>query len=148
MSDYSLVPVDYQPDFGNVSLVPVDHDPFIEEGEAHEAQTPLGQAQQAQTATPEQVDQSQQPAPVVRLYVGRPPNNTETSESTQSNASTSQSPAPTSNAVTHQQVLQGAINQFYPGAEFTGLAQQAYRDGQYGNAIGYGVGALADSCWR
>ena len=28
MPDYSLVPVDYQPDFSEVSLVPVDHDPF------------------------------------------------------------------------------------------------------------------------
>jgi hypothetical protein len=28
MPDYSLVPVDHQPDFGDVSLVPVDHDPF------------------------------------------------------------------------------------------------------------------------
>jgi hypothetical protein len=38
VSDYSLVPVDHQPDFENVSLVPVDHDPFIEEGEAQQAQ--------------------------------------------------------------------------------------------------------------
>jgi hypothetical protein len=30
MADYSLVPVDYQPDFGNVSLVPVDYNPFPE----------------------------------------------------------------------------------------------------------------------
>ena len=28
MGDYSLVPVDHQPDFDGVSLVPVDHDPF------------------------------------------------------------------------------------------------------------------------
>jgi hypothetical protein len=28
MPDFSLVPVDHQPDFENVSLVPVDHDPF------------------------------------------------------------------------------------------------------------------------
>lgn len=28
MSDYSLVPVDHQPDFDDVSLVPVEHDPF------------------------------------------------------------------------------------------------------------------------
>ena len=28
MPDFSLVPVDYQPDFGDVSFVPVDHDPF------------------------------------------------------------------------------------------------------------------------
>ena len=28
MADFSLVPVDHQPDFDDVSLVPVDHDPF------------------------------------------------------------------------------------------------------------------------
>lgn len=28
MSDFSLVPVDHQPEFGEVSFVPVDHDPF------------------------------------------------------------------------------------------------------------------------
>lgn len=28
MSEFSLVPVDHQPDFSDVSLVPVDHDPF------------------------------------------------------------------------------------------------------------------------
>lgn len=44
-----------------------------------------------------------------------------------------------------QQMQQGAINQFYPGAQFSGLALQAYKNGQYGNAIGYGIGAVADS---
>lgn len=29
MADYSLVPVDHQPDFGDASLVPVEHDPFV-----------------------------------------------------------------------------------------------------------------------
>ena len=28
MPGYTLVPVDYQPDFGDYSLVPVDYDPF------------------------------------------------------------------------------------------------------------------------
>ena len=28
MPDYSLVPVDYPPDFDDHSLVPVDYDPF------------------------------------------------------------------------------------------------------------------------
>jgi hypothetical protein len=32
MADYSLVPVDYQPDFENVSLVPVDYNPFADSG--------------------------------------------------------------------------------------------------------------------
>lgn len=30
MPDYSLVPVDYQPDFFDFSLVPVDYDPFAD----------------------------------------------------------------------------------------------------------------------
>jgi hypothetical protein len=32
MPDYSLVPVDNQPDFGDVSFVPVDYDPFGDDG--------------------------------------------------------------------------------------------------------------------
>jgi hypothetical protein len=32
MADFSLVPVDYQPDFSDFSLVPVDYDPFGADG--------------------------------------------------------------------------------------------------------------------
>ncbi|WP_298255853.1 hypothetical protein [Bradyrhizobium sp.] len=46
MSDFSLVPVDHQPDFEDVSLVPVDHDPFGADGVTRQAQ--LGQAKPAQ----------------------------------------------------------------------------------------------------
>ena len=45
MPDYSLVPVDYQPDFDDYSLVPVDHDPFAAEGVAQQSQIQLAQAQ-------------------------------------------------------------------------------------------------------
>ncbi|MGY4474633.1 hypothetical protein [Bradyrhizobium sp. USDA 3364] len=38
MPDYSLVPVDHQPDFDDYSLVPVDHDPFAANGLAQQAQ--------------------------------------------------------------------------------------------------------------
>ena len=38
MPDYSLVPVDYQPDFDDHSLVPVDYDPFAADGVAQQAQ--------------------------------------------------------------------------------------------------------------
>ena len=41
MPDYSLVPVDYQPDFGDYSLVPVDHDPFAADGPIQQARTQL-----------------------------------------------------------------------------------------------------------
>ena len=52
MPDYSLVPVDYQPDFDDYSLVPVDHDPFAADGLTQQAQIQLAQAQpQQQPAT-------------------------------------------------------------------------------------------------
>ena len=38
MPDYSLVPVDHQPDFDDHSLVPVDHDPFTADGLTQQAQ--------------------------------------------------------------------------------------------------------------
>jgi hypothetical protein len=53
MPDYSLVPVDYQPNFDGYSLVPVDYDPFAAEGAVQQAQI-----QQAQPQGPPQ----QQPA--------------------------------------------------------------------------------------
>jgi hypothetical protein len=94
VSDYSLVPVDYPPDFENVSLVPVEHDPFIEDDEAQQAQTQQAQAQQAQTPpAPPQNQPQQPPAGVSRLYVGRPPNSTQSSAP--SSGSTPQPTAPT-----------------------------------------------------
>jgi hypothetical protein len=41
MPDFSLVPVDYQPDFGDVSLIPVDHDPFSADDMIQQARTQL-----------------------------------------------------------------------------------------------------------
>src|ERR1700688_2777796 len=57
MPDYSLVPVDYQPDFDDYSLVPVDHDPF-----AADALPQQAQFQQPPTPTPPAQPQPQQPA--------------------------------------------------------------------------------------
>ncbi|WJR76474.1 DUF6883 domain-containing protein [Bradyrhizobium sp. NP1] len=48
MPDFSLVPVDHQPEFENVSLVPVEHDPFGDDGVTQPVQ---GQAQAAPTQT-------------------------------------------------------------------------------------------------
>ena len=48
MPDYSLVPVDHQPDLDDHSLVPVDHDPFAADGLAQQAQFQLAQAQPQQ----------------------------------------------------------------------------------------------------
>ena len=45
MPDYSLVPVDYQPEFEGVSLVPVDYDPLSAKGTTQQAQDQPVQAQ-------------------------------------------------------------------------------------------------------
>jgi hypothetical protein len=45
MRDYSLVPVDYQPEFDDHSLVPVGYDPFATDGVAQRPQIQLAQAQ-------------------------------------------------------------------------------------------------------
>ena len=45
MPDYSLVPVDYQPDFGDYSLVPVDYDPFAADDVIQQSQIQQAQAQ-------------------------------------------------------------------------------------------------------
>ena len=45
MPDYSLLPVDHQPDFDDHSLVPVEHDPFAGDGVAQQAQIQPVQAQ-------------------------------------------------------------------------------------------------------
>jgi hypothetical protein len=45
MPGYSLVPVDYQPDFDGYSLVPVDYDPFAADGPAQQAQIQQAQAE-------------------------------------------------------------------------------------------------------
>ena len=52
MPDYSLVPVDHQPDFDDYSLVPVDYDPFAADGVTQQAQIQQpAQPQAASTAT-------------------------------------------------------------------------------------------------
>jgi Domain of unknown function (DUF4329) len=48
MPDFSLVPVDHQPDFSDVSLIPVDHDPFGADGAVQQGQAQLAQTQPAQ----------------------------------------------------------------------------------------------------
>jgi hypothetical protein len=45
MPNYSLVPVDYQPQFDDPSFVPVDHDPFAADGVTQQPQIQLAQAQ-------------------------------------------------------------------------------------------------------
>jgi hypothetical protein len=54
MPDYSLVPVDYQPDFDDYSLVPVDYDPFAADGVAQQSQIQQAQAQVQPQGPPQQ----------------------------------------------------------------------------------------------
>jgi hypothetical protein len=54
MPDYSLVPVDHQPDFDDHSLVPVDHNPFAMDGPAQQAQIQQAQAQVPLQGSPQQ----------------------------------------------------------------------------------------------
>ncbi|WJR77948.1 hypothetical protein [Bradyrhizobium sp. NP1] len=54
MPDYSLVPVDHQPDFDDYSLVPVDHNPFAAGVPAQQAQIQQTQAQVPPQGSPQQ----------------------------------------------------------------------------------------------
>src|SRR5664279_1629025 len=53
MPNYSLVPVDHQPDFDDYSLVPVDHDPFAGDGLVQHWRVQQAQAQ-PQSPPPQQ----------------------------------------------------------------------------------------------
>ena len=64
MPDYSLVPVDYQPDFDDYSLVPVDHDPFAADGVAQQSQI---QQAQAEPQGPPQQQPGKEPANPIPL---------------------------------------------------------------------------------
>jgi hypothetical protein len=59
MPDYSLVPVDHQPDFSDYSLVPVDYDPFSAGGAPQQVQA---QPEQIQPAQGQPQSPPQQPA--------------------------------------------------------------------------------------
>jgi hypothetical protein len=61
MPGYSLVPVDYQPDFDGYSLVPVDYDPFAADGLTQQAQFQQPPAP-TQPAQPQPQTEPQQPA--------------------------------------------------------------------------------------
>jgi hypothetical protein len=64
MADFSLVPVEHQPDFSDASLVPVDHDPFADDGATQQAQTQIRAAPtQTQPAQAQPQSPLQQPVP-------------------------------------------------------------------------------------
>ena len=70
MPDYSLMPVDHQPDFDDYSLVPVDHDPFAADDPAQQALIQLTQFQQP--PTPTQPAQPQTPPQQPATGAGQP----------------------------------------------------------------------------
>jgi hypothetical protein len=76
MPDFSLVPVDHQPDFSDVSLIPVDHDPFSADGANQQVQAQPGQTQPAQIQTPA--------TGFIQPGVGAPANNAQVPESGES----------------------------------------------------------------
>jgi hypothetical protein len=67
MPGYSLVPIDYQPDFDDHSLVPVDYDPFAADGPAQQAQIQQPQAQPQGPPQQQPATGAGQPEPVRRL---------------------------------------------------------------------------------
>jgi hypothetical protein len=67
MPDYSLVPVDYQPDFDDYSFAPVDHDPFAADGLTQQAQL-----QQPPTPTQPVQPQPQSPPQQPATGAGQP----------------------------------------------------------------------------
>ncbi|HEX5242553.1 MAG TPA: DUF4951 domain-containing protein [Tepidisphaeraceae bacterium] len=70
MPDFSLVPVERQPDFADVSLVPVDHDPFGDDGVTQQTQAQPGQTRAQSTQSqliqiqPQGQPQSAPPNPI------------------------------------------------------------------------------------
>ena len=79
MPDYSLVPVDYQPDFDDYSLVPVDYDPFAADGLAQQAQfqqPPTPTQPQAHRRRNSQRREPVNPMPVRRLQAVAPADRT------------------------------------------------------------------------
>jgi len=67
MSGYSLVPVDYQPDFGDYSLVPIDYDPFAADGPVQQSRSnKLRPSRKARRSNSQQREPAN-PMPVRRL---------------------------------------------------------------------------------
>ena len=53
MPNYSLVPVNHQPEFDDYSLVPVDHDPFAADRATQQPQIQQAQAQVSPQGSPQ-----------------------------------------------------------------------------------------------
>lgn len=151
MVDYSLVPVEHQPDFENVSLVPVDHDPFSADGVTQQAQFQDSQTQPGSQPQPQQSPTGG----------GQPAVNGPTTGSVSSGSNGSAADGNTATGLNQpisapgsvsgggsqsfaKGLLQATINAV-PGAYHSGLAQQQFRQGNYGAGTLYGLEALTDA---
>jgi len=161
MDDFSLVPVDHQPEFDDFSLVPVDYDPFSADGTTQQAQTQTSTAGLAQpgVGTPAS---NVEAATSGESYDPNSPSGVSGSGQPNNSPAAPISPPGTLALVNQQQpggsglasggdsssfgksLLQGAINAV-PGAYYSGLAQQQFRQGNYGAAALYGAESLVDA---
>jgi len=143
MPDFSLVPVDHQPDFGGVSLVPVDYDPFSADGVTQQAAAPggpHGPDLQPSSGVPSSGQPYNPSAAPISPPVKPVPAN-------QQQPGDMSGPGPASGGDSPsfgKSLLQGAFNAV-PGAYHSGLAQQQFRQGNYGAATLYGAEALVDA---
>lgn len=152
MDDYSLVPVEHQPDFENVSLIPVDHDPFGDSGTLQQAQFQQPQAQSAPQPQPQQSATGASRPAVNGAATGNVPVGSSGGLGGGNAGSGLNNPTSAPGSVSNgdsssfgKGLLQGTINAVVPGAYHSGLAQQQFRQGNYGAATLYGAEALADA---
>ena len=166
MDDFSLVPVDHQPDFDDVSLIPVDHDPFGDSGTVQRAPTqpaqiPIQSPQtqpQTQQAQPEPQTQAQQSVteanqpgvngPATSSIPGGSSGGAGVGNAGIDPSNPTSGPGSASGSASSsigKGLLQATINAVVPGAYYSNLAQQQFRQGNYGAATVYGVAALGDA---
>lgn len=169
MDDFSLVPVEHRPDFEDVSLVPVDHDPFGVDGVPRQVQAQ--QAPQVQAQAPLAQTQPQQLATTIwQPNIGGPSSDAPTATSSdpvQPNGppavpiSAPDTPAPASQQQSGEvsspgpasggdgssfgkRLLEGFVDAV-PGAHYARLAQEQFRQGNYGAAAVYEAAAFGDA---
>jgi hypothetical protein len=141
--DYSLVPVDYQPDFSDYSLVPVDYDPFSDDGVTRQAAA-SGESYDPDLESASGVPVSGQPSNPSAAPMSPPG---QPAPANQQQLGDMSGPGPASGGDRpsfSKSLLQGAVNAV-PGAYYSGLAQQQFRQGNYGAATLYGAEALGDA---
>lgn len=151
MDEYSLVPVEHQPDFENIFLVPVDHDPFSADGVTQQAQSQQSQTQQAPQTQPQQSPTGGGQPAVNGPTTGSVSSGSNGSAADGNTATGLNQPTSAPGSVSGggspsfaKGLLQATINAV-PGAYHSGLAQQQFRQGNYGAATLYGLEALTDA---